>query len=214
MTCSGAMLWERVLAELPLIAILRGIEPSEAVAVTAALSGAGFLCVEIPLNSPNALESIGKIRERFDGQLLIGAGTVLAEAEVAAIHVAGAQLAVSPNTNPGVIAAAKRRDLISIPGFATPTEALAGIAAGANALKLFPAESISPAVVRALKAVLPASLPILPVGGITGASMAAYIGAGAAGFGIGSSIYTPGTTADIVARRADVFVKAWEESRG
>jgi 2-dehydro-3-deoxyphosphogalactonate aldolase len=214
MTLSGAMLWERVLAELPLIAILRGIEPSDAVAITDALSQAGFLCVEVPLNSPNALESISRIRERFDGRLLIGAGTVLAEAEVAAIHVAGAQLAVSPNTNPGVIAAAKRHDLICIPGFATPTEALAGIAAGADALKLFPAESISPAVVRALKAVLPASLPILPVGGITAASMAGYIGAGAAGFGIGSSLYTPGTTADIVGRRAAVFVKALRESRG
>jgi 2-dehydro-3-deoxyphosphogalactonate aldolase len=209
MTFSSAMLWERVLAELPLIAILRGIEPPDAVAVTEALSRAGFLCVEVPLNSPNALESISEIRERFDGQLLIGAGTVLTETEVAAIHDAGAQIAISPNTNPAVIAAAKRHDLISIPGFATPTEALAGIAAGANALKLFPAESISPAVVRSLKAVLPASLPILPVGGITAASMAAYIGAGAAGFGIGSSIYTPGTTADIVGRRAAMFVKAW-----
>jgi 2-dehydro-3-deoxyphosphogalactonate aldolase len=209
MTFSSAMLWERVLAELPLIAILRGIEPPDAVAVTEALSRAGFLCVEVPLNSPNALESISEIRERFDGQLLIGAGTVLTETEVAAIHDAGAQIAISPNTNPAVIAAAKRHDLISIPGFATPTEALAGIAAGANALKLFPAESISPAVVRSLKAVLPASLPILPVGGITAASMAAYIGAGAAGFGIGSSIYTPGTTADIVERRAAMFVKAW-----
>jgi len=209
MTFSSAMLWERVLAELPLIAILRGIEPPDAVAVTEALSRAGFLCVEVPLNSPNALESISEIRERFDGQLLIGAGTVLTETEVAAIHDAGAQIAISPNTNPAVIAAAKRHALISIPGFATPTEALAGIAAGANALKLFPAESISPAVVRSLKAVLPASLPILPVGGITAASMAAYIGAGAAGFGIRSSIYTPGTTADIVGRRAAMFVKAW-----
>jgi 2-dehydro-3-deoxyphosphogalactonate aldolase len=209
MTLSSAMLWERVLAELPLIAILRGIEPPDAVAVTDALSRAGFLCVEVPLNSPNALESIREIRERFDGKLLIGAGTVLTETEVAAIHDAGAQIAISPNTNPAVIAAAKRHDLISIPGFATPTEALAGIAAGANALKLFPAESISPAVVRSLKAVLPASLPILPVGGITAASMAAYIGAGAAGFGIGSSIYTPGTTADVVGRRAAMFVKTW-----
>jgi len=209
MTLSSAMLWERVLAELPLIAILRGIEPPDAVGVTDALSRAGFLCVEVPLNSPNALESISKIRERFDGRLLIGAGTVLTETEVAAIHDAGAQIAISPNTNSAVIAAAKRHNLISIPGFATPTEALAGIAAGANALKLFPAESISPAVVRSLKAVLPASLPILPVGGITPANMAAYIGAGAAGFGIGSSIYTPGTTADIVGRRAAVFVKAW-----
>jgi 2-dehydro-3-deoxyphosphogalactonate aldolase len=207
---SNATLWERVLTKLPLIAILRGIEPPDAVVVTDALSRAGFLCVEVPLNSPNALESIREIRKRFDGQLLIGAGTVLTEAEVAAIHGAGAQIAISPNTNPTVIAAAKRHDLISIPGFATPTEALAGIAAGADALKLFPAESISHAAVRSLKAVLPASMPILPVGGITAASMAAYIGAGAAGFGIGSSLYTKGATADIVGRRAAMFVKAWE----
>src|ERR1700722_18139253 len=121
MTSVNAMLWERVLAELPLIAILRGIEPPDAVAVTAALSQAGFLCVEVPLNSPNALESIRAIRERFDGRLLIGAGTVLTETEVAAIHDAGAQLAVSPNTNPAVIAAAKRHELICIPGCATAT---------------------------------------------------------------------------------------------
>ncbi len=162
------------------------------------------------MNSPNALESISEIRKRFDGRLLIGAGTVLTEAEVAAIHDAGAQIAVSPNTNPAVIMAARRHELISIPGFATPSEAFAGIAAGANALKLFPAESVSAAAVRAIKAVLPASLPILPVGGITVASMAAYVGAGAAGFGIGSAIYTPGTPADIVERRAETFVQAWK----
>jgi len=209
MSVSNALLWERVLAELPLIAILRGIEPPDAIAIAEALRQAGFLCLEVPLNSPHALESISAIRQHFDGRLLIGAGTVLTETEVTAIHEAGAQLAVSPNTNPAVIAAARRHDLISIPGFATPTEALAGIAAGANALKLFPAESISPAVLRSMKVVLPASLPILPVGGITAAGMTAYIGAGAAGFGIGSAIYTPGMTADIVGRRAATFVKAW-----
>jgi 2-dehydro-3-deoxyphosphogalactonate aldolase len=209
MTLPGASLWDQVLSKLPLIAILRGVEPGEALALAEALSLAGFLCVEIPLNSPNALESINLLRKRFDGRLLIGAGTVLTEAEVTAIHHAGAQFAVSPNTNPGVIAAAKRLDLICIPGFTTPTEAFAGISAGADALKLFPAESAPPAVVRALKAVLPASLPIFPVGGITTANMAAYIAAGAAGFGIGSAIYTPGVSADIVGARAAMFVKAW-----
>jgi 2-dehydro-3-deoxyphosphogalactonate aldolase len=214
MTSPGATLWERVLAELPLIAILRGIEPGDAVAVTDALGHAGFLCVEVPLNSPNALESISEIRKHFDGQLFVGAGTVLAETQVAVIHDAGAQFVISPNTNPGVIAAARRHNLISIPGFTTPSEAFAAIAAGANALKLFPAECASAAVVRSLKAVLPASLPILPVGGITIANMAAYIAAGAAGFGIGSSIFTPGTTADIAGRRAAMFVRAWAEQSG
>jgi 2-dehydro-3-deoxyphosphogalactonate aldolase len=140
MTRSGAKLWERVLSQLPLIAILRGVQPCEAVDMAEALSLAGFLCVEVPLNSPDALESIRELRRRFDGRLLIGAGTVVTEVEVAAIHQAGAQIAVSPNTNPAVIAAAKGFDLICVPGFTTPTEALAGIAAGADALKLFPAE--------------------------------------------------------------------------
>jgi 2-dehydro-3-deoxyphosphogalactonate aldolase len=211
MTLSAATLWERLLAKLPLIAILRGVEPGEAVAIAEALSFAGFLCVEVPLNSPNALESISELRRRFDGRLLIGAGTVLTESEVTAIHHAGAQFAVSPNTNPRVIAAAKGLDLICVPGFTTPTEALAGMAAGADALKLFPAESASPAVVRALKAVLPASLPIFPVGGVTTANMAAYIAAGADGFGIGSAVYTPGATPDIVGHRAAMLVKTWTE---
>jgi 2-dehydro-3-deoxyphosphogalactonate aldolase len=209
MTLSGAALWDRVLSKLPLIAILRGVEPNEAVAIAEALSLAGFLCVEVPLNSPQALGSIRELRSRFDGRLLIGAGTVLTETEVAAVHQAGAQIVVSPNTNPGVIAAAKGFDLISVPGFTTPTEALVGVAAGADALKLFPAESAPPAVVRALKAVLPPSLPIFPVGGITTANMAAYIAAGATGFGIGSAIYTPGASADFVGHRAAMFVKAW-----
>jgi 2-dehydro-3-deoxyphosphogalactonate aldolase len=211
MTLSGASLWQQVLSRLPLIAILRGVEPHEAVEMAEALSLAGFLCVEVPLNSPNALESISRLRRRFEGRLLIGAGTVLTEPEVAAIHQAGAQIAVSPNTNPGVIAVAKGLGLISVPGFATPTEALAGIAAGADALKLFPAESAPARVVRALKAVLPTSPPIFPVGGITTANMAAYVAAGAGGFGIGSALYTPGASADIVGHRAALFVKAWTD---
>jgi 2-dehydro-3-deoxyphosphogalactonate aldolase len=211
MRVSGAALWERLLTRLPLIGILRGVTPLEAVAMAEALSIAGFLCVEVALNSPDALESIRKIRERFDGQLLIGAGTVLTAGEVAAVHGVGAQVVVSPNTDPAVIAAARRLDLISIPGFATPTEALTGIAAGANALKLFPADSASAAGLRALRAVVSSSQPIFPVGGITPKNMAAFRAAGASGFGIGSSIYTAGVTADVVAQRAAVFVKAWAE---
>lgn len=204
--------WERVLKTMPLIAILRGIEPGEALTVAEALSAAGFVCVEVPLNSPDALKSIGRIRSHFADRLLVGAGTVLTEPEVHAIEQAGAQLCISPNSNPDVIAAARKRGLICIPGFATPTEAWAAIAAGATALKLFPAEAASPAVLRSLKAVLPASLPIFPVGGITMAHMASYVAAGAAGFGIGSSIFAPGVSADTVGRRAAMFVKTWNES--
>ena len=208
---SGA-LWASVLNTMPLIAILRGVEPEEALAVAGALSSAGFRCVEVPLNSPNALKSISEIRRHFDGQMLVGVGTVLTQAEVEAAQQAGAQLCVSPNTNPGVIAAARNRELISIPGFATPTEALIAIGAGANALKLFPAEAAPPAVLRALKAVLPASMPILPVGGITTAHIAPYVAAGAAGFGIGSLLFAPGMSVDTVAQRAVRFVNAWRSA--
>jgi 2-dehydro-3-deoxyphosphogalactonate aldolase len=204
-------LWESVLNTLPLIGILRGVEPGDALAVAGALQAAGFLCVEVPLNSPNALKSISEIRRHFDDRLLVGAGTVLTEAEVDAIQQAGAQLCVCPNTNPGVIAAARTRELIAVPGIATPTEALVAMSAGASALKLFPAEAASPAVLRALKAVLPASLPIFPVGGITTAHIASYVAAGAAGFGIGSALFAPGVSADTVAQRATLFVKAWQE---
>lgn len=205
--------WRRLLRDLPLIGILRGIQPSEAIEVAQALRSAGFVCVEVPLNSPAALESIRKIRERFDGELLVGAGTVLTVGEVAAAFGAGAQLAVSPNTSPEVIRAVTNSGMISIPGFATPTEAFAALEAGADALKLFPAENAPPAVLSALKAVLPAAVPIIPVGGISGANMAAYLAGGAAGFGIGSSVYKPGVSAEAVHRRAAELVAAWRACR-
>jgi 2-dehydro-3-deoxyphosphogalactonate aldolase len=211
-TLSNETLWKQVLSKLPLIAILRGVQPFEALEVAAALRSAGFLCVEVPLNSPDPLESISRIRDHFDGKILVGAGTVLTETEVAATHRAGAQLVVSPNTNPAVISAVKDTGMVSIPGCTTPTEAFAGLAAGADALKLFPAELVSPAVLRALKAVLPAAVPVLPVGGISSANMESYIAAGAAGFGIGSSIYKSGLSADAVRQRAASFVAAWGAS--
>jgi 2-dehydro-3-deoxyphosphogalactonate aldolase len=205
--------WESVLSTMPLIAILRGIEPRDSRGIAAALVSAGFLCVEVPLNSPDALKSIAEIRDQFDGKLLIGAGTVLTAADVAGVHKAGAQFVVSPNTNIAVIAATKKNGLISVPGFATATEAFAASEAGADALKLFPAEGASPSVLRALKAVLPVSLLVLPVGGITPANMSDYIAAGAAGFGIGSSIYKAGIRPEIVHERAAGFVAAWHGRR-
>ena len=212
-TNSGTALWQHLLVKLPLIAILRGIRPAEAVSVAGALQSAGFLCVEIPLNSPNALASIRAVRDHFDGELLVGAGTVLTQADVVAVNDAGAQIVVSPNTDSQVITISRRLGLISLPGFATPTEALQAIAAGATGLKLFPAEGTPPTALGAIKAVLPGKYPIFPVGGITISRMPGFIAAGADGFGIGSSLYTPGMAAEEVVQRASPFVRTWMVAR-
>ncbi|HEX3837731.1 MAG TPA: 2-dehydro-3-deoxy-6-phosphogalactonate aldolase [Steroidobacteraceae bacterium] len=204
-------LWREFLDHLPLIAILRGIQPAEAVAMAQALCAAGFRCLEVPLNSPAALESIARIRDRFEDRLLIGAGTVLNLDEVNAAFGVGALLVVSPNSKPEVIRAVKSAGMISIPGFATPTEAFAALDAGADALKLFPAEQAAPAVLRAFKAVLPPAVPVIAVGGISSENMASYRACGAAGFGIGTSLYRPGASAEEVHRRATEMVAAWHE---
>lgn len=201
--------WARLIAERPLIAILRGITPQEAAPVGEALAEAGFLCVEVPLNSPRPLETIEALRARFDGRLLVGAGTVLRPGEVEAVAAAGGQIIISPNADAAVIAAAKRAGLISLPGFFTPSEAFAALAAGADALKLFPAETAGPATLKAIRAVLPAEALVFPVGGIEPGSMAAWRTAGAGGFGIGSALYRPGATAEEVGTRARAFVEAF-----
>jgi 2-dehydro-3-deoxyphosphogalactonate aldolase len=213
MSNSGMALWQHLLVNLPLIAILRGIRPAEAVSVAGALQSAGFLCVEIPLNSPHALASIRAVRDHFDGELLVGAGTVLTQADVVAVNDAGAQIVVSPNTDSQVITSSRQLGLISLPGFATPTEALQAIAAGATGLKLFPAEATSPATLAAIRTVLPGKCPIFPVGGITTARMPGFIAAGADGFGIGSSLYTAGMEDEEVVQRASAFVQTWRVSR-
>lgn len=205
--------WQHMLQNMPLVAILRGLKPDEAVDVAAALKDAGFLCLEIPLNSPDPFTSIERLIKKFGSELLIGTGTVLTEADVAASHNAGAQFIVSPNTNPAVIRAAKSAGMISFPGFATPSEAFTALDAGADALKLFPAEAASPAILRAMKAVLPGKYPVFPVGGITADNMSDYHTAGAAGFGIGSSIYKSGITPSAVRERAETFVQAWRNLR-
>jgi len=191
-----------------LIAILRGIRPEEAVAVTAALEEAGFAIVEVPLNSPDPLRSIAALAQAFGDRLLIGAGTVMTESDVAAIARAGGRLIVTPHADAAVVRAAKRHGLLAVPGFFTPAEAFAMLAASADALKLFPAEGASPAMLKAMRAVLPPGTQVLPVGGIESGNMQSWLAAGAAGFGIGSAVYKPGDDASVVAAKAQALVRA------
>lgn len=203
------MTWDEVLSDLPLIAILRGITPDETAAVAEALCQAGLKCLEVPLNSPSAMDSVRRIREAVGKQALVGAGTVLTVEAVADAAAAGAQMIIAPNTDAAVIRAAKQAGMIAVPGFFSPSEAFAAIDAGVDALKLFPAEAAGPAVLKAIKAVLPPGVPVFPVGGVTPALMRAYRQAGAAGFGIGSAIYRPGVTAQQAYEGALAFVQAW-----
>ncbi|MGJ7507151.1 2-dehydro-3-deoxy-6-phosphogalactonate aldolase [Variovorax sp. GT1P44] len=199
---SGAM------RQLPLVAILRGLTPAEAPAVGDAIVEAGFRLLEVPLNSPQPLDSIALMRQRFP-DALVGAGTVLSAQQVREVHAAGGELIVAPNFNAEVIAEAARLGLVSLPGVMTPTEAFGALAAGATGLKLFPAELASPAVVKALLAVLPKGTPLMPVGGITPDNMSEWRAAGSAGFGIGSALYKPGKSAEAVREDALRFVAAF-----
>ncbi|MFZ6849171.1 2-dehydro-3-deoxy-6-phosphogalactonate aldolase [Undibacterium sp. RuRC25W] len=195
---------------LPLVAILRGITPLEVETVGHALYEEGFRLIEVPLNSPNALASIKLLRHCLPADAVIGAGTVLTQEAVVQVRDAGGTLIVMPHADVNVIKAARNLGLFCLPGIATLTEAFAAIHAGADALKIFPAELITPAILKAMKVVLPPALPLLPVGGITPERMPSYREAGAAGFGLGSVLYAPGMTAEDVAKRARQFVKAWK----
>lgn len=203
--------FDAALARCPLIAILRGVTPSEVVAVGEALFDAGFRLIEVPLNSPEPLDSIALLARAFAGRAVIGAGTVLRAVDVEAVQAAGGTMIVSPNTDIEVIAATGKGGLVSLPGVATPSEAFTALAAGATALKLFPAEGANPAVLKAIRAVLPAGTRVLPVGGITADTMAPWLKAGAAGFGIGSALYSPGLAPEQIAVRARTFIGAWTE---
>jgi len=196
------------LTRCPLIAILRGVKSDEVVAIGAALERQGVVIVEVPLNSPRPMESIALLAREFGERLLIGAGTVMTTAQVAEIAAAGGKLIVTPHADAAIVRTAKQRGLLSVPGFFTPSEAFAMLAAGADALKLFPSEAASPAVLRALRAVLPAGTAVLPVGGIDATNMAAWRAAGAAGFGIGSAIYKPGDSPETVGAKAHALIAA------
>ncbi len=198
------------LQRLPLIAILRGLTPAEAPAIGQVLVDAGFGLLEVPLNSPQPLESIALLAHAHTAAL-VGAGTVLTAAQARDVHAAGGQLIVSPNFDRDVVREAVRLGMICLPGIATPTEAFAALAAGAHGLKLFPAEMSSPAVLKALLAVLPSGTPVMPVGGITPHAMRPWRDAGACGFGIGSALYKPGKSAAAVRQDATLFVAAWRD---
>jgi 2-dehydro-3-deoxyphosphogalactonate aldolase len=201
-------------AALPLVAILRGLTPAEAVPVAQALFECGFRLIEVPLNSPDPLTSIAAIRRALPPDALVGAGTVLSTLAVAQVQTAGGEIVVMPHADLAVIRAAKSAGMLCLPGIATPTEAFAALAAGADALKLFPAEGLGPQVMKAMRAVLPAGVALYPVGGITPESMQAWRAAGAAGFGLGSALYAPGMAVEAVRERAQAFVGAWQRPVG
>jgi 2-dehydro-3-deoxyphosphogalactonate aldolase len=189
----------------PLVAILRGVKPSEAVEIGLVLAETGFTIIEVPLNSPEPYASIVKLEKRLGGKVLIGAGTVTDWEQVPKVADAGGRIIVMPHADERIVEAAKRRNLFVVPGFATPSEAFRMIAAGADAIKLFPAEAYPPKVLRSLRAVLPPDVPVLPVGGITAQNLREYWDAGADGFGLGSALYKAGATVAQVGQSAADF---------
>lgn len=203
----------QTLDALPLVAILRGLTPDEAVDVGEALVAAGFTCLEVPLNSPQPLDSIRRLRDALDGRAVVGAGTVLNTGAVSAVADAGGQIIISPNVDTDVIRAAKAAGLFSMPGFFTPSEAFAALGAGADVLKLFPAEVAGPAGLKAVRAVLPAGTRVYAVGGASPEALPTWIQAGASGFGIGSALYKPGQSAAITGDKARAFVAAWAAAK-
>ncbi|WP_285408624.1 2-dehydro-3-deoxy-6-phosphogalactonate aldolase [Pseudomonas sp. FR229a] len=204
---------KQALAQNGLIAILRGLQPQEAAAVGEVLYSAGFRVIEVPLNSPSPYDSIRILRDALPADCLIGAGTVLTPEQAEQVKAAGGQVIVMPHSDAKVLRAAKAAGLYLSPGVATPTEAFAALAEGADILKLFPAEQMGPAVVKAWLAVLPAGTVLAPVGGITPDNMQAFIDAGVKGFGLGSGLFKPGMTPEQVAVNAKAYVAAWKALR-
>lgn len=199
---------DEALAQCPVVAIIRGVKPDEAVAVTEALYAAGLRGVEVPLNSPEPLISISRIAKAFTGRMVVGAGTVLRPAKVREVMQAGGRIIVSPNACPDVISQARTLGLEPIPGFATATEAFLALGAGARHLKLFPAVTYGPAHLRQLRAVLPPETVVWAVGGVGAADFGAWWEAGARAFGLGSELYKPGMSPEAVFDRARAVVEA------
>jgi 2-dehydro-3-deoxyphosphogalactonate aldolase len=208
MTSSPAQRFAVACAELPLVAILRGVRPDEAIAIGSALVDAGWRMIEVPLNSPDPLVSIAALADAFP-DVLVGAGTVLGARAVREAHAAGAELIVAPNFDRDVVAEAVALELAALPGVLSASEAFGALAAGAAGLKVFPAEMVPPPAIKALRAVLDPATLVLPVGGISLANLAAYRSAGASGFGVGSSLYKPGMPVDEVAATARRWADAW-----
>ena len=202
--------FETALQHLPLVAILRGLTPTEAEPVAQTLYQAGFRLIEVPLNSPDPFTSIARIRQCLPDDALVGAGTVLEASDVSRLQDIGGELVVMPHADTSVISAAKALGLICMPGIVTPTEAFAALKAGADALKLFPAELVTPAIMKAMRPILPKGTRLFPVGGITPDTMAPFLAAGASGFGLGSALYSPGISLAQLARQAECFVAAWK----
>ena len=200
--------FKRYFAERPLVAIIRGITPTDAEATARAIFEAGIRIIEVPLNSPQPFESIRIIADALADQALIGAGTVLTTEDVKRVHEAGGRLIVAPNTNADVIRSTVAAGMVSSPGYFTPSEAFTAIEAGAHALKLFPAEAASPAVVKAQKAVLPKDIPLIVVGGVNADNIGRWLDCGADGFGLGSGLYKPGQSAEDTRQKAETFAAA------
>lgn len=209
----SSLTFDSAFAACPLMAILRGLTPEEAPDIGDALVEAGFTLIEVPLNSPKPLESISKLAARLAGLALVGAGTVLTPAQVRSVREAGGQFVVSPNTNESTIQATRSCGMDSLPGYYTASEAFAAIAAGATALKLFPADATVPAMLKAQRAVLPPEVKILAVGGINPNNMRPWLEAGANGFGLGSNLYKPGKSVKVVAQDAQTLAAAIRNSK-
>lgn len=190
------------LGAMPMVAILRGLTPAQAPQLGRILLDAGFRLLEVPLNRPGAIDAMRELLRIAPADAIIGGGTMLSVEQVELVHAAGGRLMVSPNFDPAVVSRARELDMLVLPGVATPSEGFAALAAGAHGLKLFPAEMIPPAAVKAFRSVLPPETRLMPVGGIDAASMRSYAAAGADGFGIGGSLFQPGRALPEIQRAA------------